>query len=395
MAVINDQYDIIIIGGGPVGMALAIALSDTNRSVLLLEAHGVPEEVDDPRPLALSYGSHLILQRLGVWNELTQKTPITHIHISNRSSLGRTNISPEDANVPVLGFVVSYFDLFRALHKKLTEKLSAHIHFIAGATVTHIETSAEAGRVYFDFQNQKQNFKARILVFADGGKLTQFIPEISYQTHDYQQWAVIANVKAQQEQTGTAYERFTPDGPIALLPNKEDFALIWTAPSDKAQTIQHLDDVAFLESLYEHFGSMVGQFISTGARSAFPLVLKYASSIVAQRIVLIGNAAQTLHPVAGQGFNLGLRDAYELAREISNMEGLNNAIGTSAMLSKYREKRKMDSYGSVIFTDSLIKLFSTEHTLLKYACGLGLGALDCIPPAKKFIARRMIFGARG
>ncbi|MFZ1851069.1 MAG: FAD-dependent monooxygenase [Nitrosomonas sp.] len=392
---INDQYDIIIIGGGPVGMALAIALSDTNRSVLLLEAHGVPEEVGDPRPLALSYGSHLILQRLGVWNELTQKTPITHIHISNRDSLGQTNISPEDADVPVLGFVVSYFDLFRALHKKLTEKLANNIDYIAGATVTQIETSANSGTVYFDFQNQEQRINARMLVLADGGKLTQFIPEVTYQTHDYKQWAVIANVKAQQKQRGIAYERFTPDGPIALLPNKEDFALIWTAPSTKAQAIHSLDDDAFLESLYHHFGSRLGRFISTGTRSTFPLMLKYASSIVAQRIVLIGNAAQTLHPVAGQGFNLGLRDAYELSREISNMREPNNSIGTTAMLSKYREKRKIDSYGSVIFTNSLIKLFSNEDMLLKYALGFGLAALDCIPPVKKFVARRMIFGARG
>lgn len=392
---INDQYDIIIIGGGPVGMALAIALSDTNRSVLLLEAHGVPEEVGDPRPLALSYGSHLILQRLGVWNELTQKTPITHIHISNRDSLGQTNISPEDADVPVLGFVVSYFDLFRALHKKLTEKLADNIDYIAGATVTQIETSTDSGTVYFDFQNQEQRINARMLVLADGGKLTQFIPEITYQTHDYKQWAVIANVQAQQQQRGIAYERFTPDGPVALLPNKEDFALIWTAPSTKAQAIHSLDDDAFLESLYHHFGSRLGRFISTGTRSTFPLMLKYASSIVAQRIVLIGNAAQTLHPVAGQGFNLGLRDAYELSREISNMREPNNSIGTAAMLSKYREKRKIDSYGSVIFTNSLIKLFSNEDMLIKYALGFGLAALDCIPPVKKFVARRMIFGARG
>lgn len=392
---INDQYDIIIIGGGPVGMALAINLSDTNMSVLLLEAHGVPEEVGDPRPLALSYGSHLILQRLGVWNELTQKTPITHIHISNRDSLGQTNISPEDADVPVLGFVVSYFDLFHALHKKLTEKLADNIEYIAGATVTQIETSADSGTVYFAFQNQEQRINARMLVLADGGKLTQFIPEITYQTHDYKQWAVIANVKAQQQQRGIAYERFTPDGPIALLPNKEDFALIWTAPSAKAQAIYQLDDSMFLDALHEQFGDRLGKFVATGSRSTFPLVLKYASSIVAQRIVLIGNAAQTLHPVAGQGFNLGLRDAYELSREIISMHDFNNSIGTAAMLSKYRQKRRIDSYGSVFFTDSLIKLFSNQYTLLNYARGIGLSALDCISPVKKFVSRRMIFGARG
>ena len=147
----NDHYDIVIIGGGPVGMALAIALHNTDASVLLLEARGIPEEVGDPRPLALSYGSQLILRRLGVWDRLTQKTPITSIHISNKSSLGQTLITPEDANVPVLGYVVSYFDLYRSMYQELAKKPTDNIDYIAGATVTQLETSDNLGTVYFDY----------------------------------------------------------------------------------------------------------------------------------------------------------------------------------------------------------------------------------------------------
>ena len=391
----NDHYDIVIIGGGPVGMALAIALHNTDASVLLLEARGIPEEVGDPRPLALSYGSQLILRRLGVWDRLTQKTPITSIHISNRSSLGQTLITPEDANVPVLGYVVSYFDLYRSMYQELAEKTTDNIDYIAGATVTQLETSDNLGTVYFDYQGREVKIDARMLVLADGGKLTQFIPDIVYKTQDYQQWAVIANIRAEKRQVGVAYERFTSDGPIALLPNKEDFALVWTAPSSVAKEICEFDDVTFLKCLHHHFGDRLGQFVATGERSAFPLMLKYASSITAQRMVLIGNAAQTLHPVAGQGFNLGLRDAYELSRAVSSMHNTINKIGTSAMLTKYSEKRKIDSYGGMIFTDMLIKLFSNEHALLKSACGLGLSALDCVSPLKRFVSRRMIFGAGG
>lgn len=391
----NDHYDIVIVGGGPVGMALAIALRNTDASVLLLEARGMPEEVGDPRPLALSYGSQLILGRLGVWGRLTEKTPITSIHISSRNSFGQTLITPEDANVPVLGYVVSYFDLYRSMYQELAEKAADNIDYLAGAVVTQLEISDNFGTVHFDYESGNVKIDARMLVVADGGKLTRFIPDIVYKTQDYQQSAVIANVSAEKKQVGVAYERFTSDGPIALLPNKEDFALVWTASSSMAKEICEFDDVTFLKCLHYHFGNRLGQFVAAGERSAFPLMLKYASSITAQRIALIGNAAQTLHPVAGQGFNLGLRDAYELSRQISSMYNTTNRIGTSAMLTKYSEKRKIDSYGGMIFTDMLIKLFSNEHALLRSACGLGLSALDCTSPLKRFVSRRMIFGAGG
>ncbi len=387
-----DHYDIVIIGGGPVGMALALALNDTGISSLLLEARGLPEKAEDPRPLALSHGSHLILQRLGVWNNLALHTPITTIHISNRGSFGQTILTPNDAGVPTLGFVVNYHDLFVAMHKKLTASKN---DYLTGAIVTQLDTNEKFGTVYFDYENKKEKITAKLLVLADGGQLAKQVPDINYQVYDYRQWAVVANVRAEKKQTGVAYERFTSDGPIALLPNQEDFALVWTVNPESVEEITALNDEKFLSRLHQHFGDRLGKFIGTGKRSAFPLTLKYATRITSQRIALIGNAAQTLHPVAGQGFNLGLRDAYELAREVIDTTNALQEIGTDAMLLRYQRKRQIDSSAGRIFTDSLVKLFTNENKILKQACGLGLSILDCLPPLKRFISRRMIFGAKG
>lgn len=388
----TNHYDIAIIGGGPVGMALALVLRDAGVSSLLLEARGLPEKAEDPRPLALSHGSYLILHRLGVWDKLPQKTPITTIHISTRGSFGQTILTPDDAGVPTLGFVVNYHDLFCSMHKKLTE---TNTDYIAGATVTQLITNENSGQVYFDYQGKKEKITAQLLILADGGQLAKQLPDITYQTHDYQQWAVVANVKAQRKQTGIAYERFTADGPVALLPNGEDFALVWTVAPETAKEIVTWDDETFLAQLHQHFGDRLGKCISAEKRFTFPLTLKYATSITTQRVALIGNAAQTLHPVAGQGFNLGLRDAYELACEIINTKNASNEIGIPTMLTRYRQRRQIDSSAGRIFTDSLVKLFSNENKLLKHARGVGLSTLDCIPPLKRFIARRMIFGAKG
>lgn len=389
---IADHYDVVIIGGGPVGMALSLALRQTNVSSILLEARGIPENDEDPRPLALSYGSQLILEKLGVWRNLSRITAIKTIHISNRGVFGETVLTSDDADVPALGFVVNYHDLFCAMHQHLIENDS---DYIAGAAVTRLETTKNQGKVSFTYQDQERTIHAKLVVLADGGQLAKQIPDFTYTIHDYQQWAIVANIQAAQKQAGIAYERFTSDGPVAMLPNADNFALVWTVSPSAVKEIIAQDEQTFLTNLHQHFGDRLGKLVHAGKRSAFPLSLKYAATTTAQRAVLIGNAAQTLHPVAGQGFNLGLRDAYELAGEIINAPSQSLDIGSSAMLSKYRQNRKIDSSASRIFTDSLIKIFSNNNKLLQQACGLGLSTLDCIPSLKHFVARRMIFGVRG
>lgn len=385
-------YEAVIIGGGPVGMALVLALQKSGLSTLLLEARGLPEKDEDPRPLALSHGSRLILERLNVWNTLSSPTPISTIHISNQGSLGRTLITSEDAGVPGLGYVVNYHNLFKTMHSLVQE---TDADYIAGAKVTHFETSADHGRVDFELNGEQKQVTAKLLVLADGGRLTAQIKDINYVVHEYEQWAIVANITTEISQSGIAYERFTPDGPVAMLPSGDHFALVWTVAPDMAQTIIAMDEPTFLTKLHNHFGDRLGRLIKAGKRTGFPLSLKYAKPNTSQRIALVGNAAQTLHPVAGQGFNLGLRDAWELANVILESSDMTAEIGTPAMLSRFREKRQVDSNAGRIFTDSLVKLFSNDNILLKNASGIGLCALDNIPPLKRFVARRMIFGARG
>ena len=385
----RDHYDLIIIGGGPVGMALALALRGSGVAALLLEARGVPEKTEDMRPLALSHGSHLILQRLGVWQALPEVTPITTIHVSNRGGFGRTVLTAGDVGVPALGYVVNHHDVFRAMHEALQ---GCGVDYLDGAQVTRLETSAEQGQVEFQHGGVTKLATAKLLVLADGGRLSGQVEGVTQHVHEYHQWAVVARIKTALPQCGVAYERFTPDGPVALLPLGEYFALVWTVSPAAAQEILGLNDAAFLTRLHDHFGDRLGNFVDASKRSGFPLALKYADPVTAQRIALVGNAAQTLHPVAGQGFNLGLRDARELADEVVASAA---ETGTPAMLARYRRRRQMDSGAGRVFTDSLVKLFSNNAPLLRSMRSLGLSALDCLPPVKRFVARRMMFGARG
>lgn len=428
MSIDHCDYDVIIIGGGPVGMALALALRDSGTSVLLLEARGLPGKTEDSRPLALSHGSRIILEHLGVWKTLPEVTPITTIHISNRGGFGRTVMTADDIGVPALGYVLNHHDVFRSMHEALRH---SGIDYLVGAQVTRLETGTRMGQIEFQHNEATKKATAKLLVLADGGRLTAQIEGVTQHVHDYQQWAVVARIKSEHSanmdsaapvkssvakggpvsrssrspkttgsaskglahpQRGVAYERFTQDGPVALLPSGEYFALVWTVSPSAAQEILALDDAAFLTRLHDHFGDRLGKFVETGKRSGFPLALKYASPITACRVALVGNAAQTLHPVAGQGFNLGLRDAWELAEEIIASPA---EIGASPMLARYRHKRRVDSGVGRVFTDSLVKLFSNDHPVLGGMRSMGLSALDCLPQAKRFVARRMMFGARG
>lgn len=387
-----DHFDVIIVGGGPVGMALALRLHERAVSALLLEAQGLAEQSKDPRPLALSYGSRLILQRLNVWETLSRITPIKTIHISSRGHFGRTVLTSQQANVPELGYVVNYHDLHRSMQLLLQNDGT---NYQVGATVSKLTADTATAQLEYRQDGEHKHATAKLLVLADGGQLAAQMEGVHYHVHEYQQWAIVANVETSIPQDGRAYERFTTDGPVALLPSGTGYALVWTVPSSSAKDILSLDESAFLLELQRYFGDRPGEFIRSGKRSGFPLALKYASPTTATRTVLVGNAAQTLHPVAGQGFNLGLRDAWELSNDINELSSIPSKIGTTGMLHTYERKRRLDRNAGKIFTNSLAKIFTAELPLLQTFCGMGLSVLDCLPPAKRFVARRMIFGARG
>ena len=374
----------LIVGAGPVGAVCALALQQQSVNARVLEAQPADARADT-RTLALSHGSRLILERLGVWDRLDNVTPITRIHISQRGALGVARLAAEEVGVPALGYVLPYAILTAALKQALAD---AGIAVEYGVAVARIESGAEAATLQMA---DGQSYMAPLVVVADGGR-GDAAPAAKFE-RNYDQMAVVCDVQTELPHASQAFERFTPEGPAALLPKGDRYALVWTASNADAQRIAALPDDAFLAALYRHFGGRQGRFLHASPRKTFPLRLAYTGSEAADRVVRIGNAAQTLHPVAGQGFNIGLRDAWELAALCGDSPA--SEIGSAAMLAAYARGRRVDVLGGVGFTDFLVSVFSNDFALLRHARGLGLLALEAFPPLKSFVARRMMFGARG
>jgi len=393
--------DVLIAGGGPVGAALALALQDSGHSVVLAEARSadsygarsadsygarsadaksVPKGGSgDARAIALSYCSRLLLERLNAWSGLAA-TPIASIHVSHRGGFGRTLIHAADCGVPALGYVVSYDNLQQRLLA-----LPCSGERIFGAQLTGFDGST----ALLSMQDGELAFTPRLTVFADGARAADAGEAPAYRK-DYGQSAVVATVKTAQEHRGRAWERFTPEGPLALLPYGADYSLVWTASPERAAQLCALPTPDFLVQLHAAFGERLGAFTEAGERASFPLALRYRKQESQPHSLSVGNAAQTLHPVAGQGFNLGLRDAWELARLARDASDL----GDDAFCARYRRTRSFDRRAGIQFTDSLVGLFSNTNPLLEFGRGAGLLALDLAPFARRFVARRMIYGAR-
>ncbi len=389
----SNVCDIAIIGGGPVGAALALALRDNGLQVTLLEARPLENKVVDPRALAISYGSRLLLARLGVWDALNHVTPIRAIHISQKNSFGRTLLRAESLNVPELGYVLPYHLLQQQLQIAVQ---ASHINCLAGAMVNELQGDANGAILTYQHDGKTHTLHTRLAVVADGGKLLEATHPP--QMHDYGQSALIAHVTCTQPQLSTAFERFTAQGPVALLPFNNGYELVWTVPQENVPTMLAWDNAIFLAQLHQHFGDRVGEFLSVGSRSHFPLRLKRAPECKVPHTVLLGNAAQTLHPVAGQGFNLGLRDVWELAQAVQRSVDENSGtdhLGSATMLAHFQQARKFDRDAGIRFTDGLVRLFSNDLLLLNSGRAAAFSVLDNLPDVKKFVARRMMFGSNG
>lgn len=386
MAEQMGHADVAIVGGGPVGAALALALADGDLSVVLLEARAEPVR-GDPRAIALSQGTRLILERLGVWGSLERRaTPITRIHVSQRGGPGETLITAEEAGVPALGCTVEYGDLYRAMAGGLG-RCPARLE--TGAQVSAVRPAAGCGLVSYRQAGGDRELSARLIVLADGGRS---LPAAQSQSKDYGSDAVVCTVATERPHANLAYERFTPMGPMALLPLHDDYALVWTGPRAEMRAILALPDAAFLERLHAHFGNRQGRFLGAGPRSAFPLRLVASRQADRPGLVRVGNAAQTLHPVAGQGFNLGLRDAWHLAQTL--LDARREDLGGQGFLDRYRARRRWDVGGGVAMTDLLVGAFLGESALPGALRGAALTLLDSLPPLKAAFARKMMFGAQ-
>jgi 2-octaprenyl-6-methoxyphenol hydroxylase len=341
---------------------------------LALHRQGVASEIFDARErgaakrdlrvLALSHGARQILEWLGAWDAIPH-TAIDTIHVSHAGGLGMTRIRATEEKVPSLGYVLAAGDLAASLDAAAER----------AGIVVHEHRRIEPG----------QQPAAALTIWAEGT-----IDSADAVRRDYGQHAVICTVRVDRYHGGVAWERFTPRGPVALLPWNEGYAVVMTCAADAAGEVAALDDPRFLQALQERFGHRV-RFVEAGPRHVFPLGLRYRPTPVADRQAWIGNAAQTLHPVAGQGFNLAIRDIFELARTLAEQPD----PGAPELLARYAAGRRLDRYGAMGFTDLLVHLFSNDNPVLRHARGAGLLALDLFPPLRSFVARRMMFGARG
>ncbi len=381
MSEATETVDLVIIGAGPVGMALAIALAGGPYRLLLVDRRRRGASAADPRALALSHGSRQLLESLAAWRDETA-TAIESIHVSQRGGFGRTIIDRSDYALPALGYVMRYRDLTAALDTRLGEPC-----WLDGYAVTELQPTANGISLNLTSEQTTTRVNARLVVHAEGTPTG----EDGIVVRDYHQHALVTEVQTQPAPAHRAWERFTPDGPLALLPLANAYSLVFSVPSTRADALLQLDDESFLNTLRQRFGGQM-DFVACQPRSAFPLALRLRQRITAPRQVWLGNAAQSLHPVSGQGFNVGLRDAWELADALLGKPC--GDAGDPAMLAGYARRRRLDRQGCAAFTDAIVRVFSNDLAPLRVARGLGLQALDLLPPLRHFVARRMIWGAR-
>ncbi len=385
------DYDVLIAGGGMVGASLAAALAPLPLKIAVVEAvpfgrHGQPSY--DERITAISWGSRCIFESIGLWEHMApEATAIHHIHVSDRGYFGMTRLHAQEMHVQSLGYVVPNRVIGRALSEFLSRQ--PHITLLAPAKISEVSVQCDAVIAKVEGEDARP-LKARLLVAADGASST--IREqlgITARTWDYGQSAIICNVSVQRPQPGIAFERFTDSGPLALLPMGDDrYALIWTVASPCVPAVLAMTDTEFLETAADRFNGRCGRFMRAGRRQAYPLSLVRAGAQLHRRVVVIGNAAHSLHPIAGQGFNLSLRDVAVLADTLADIAASGGDAGEEQRLAAYVRARRCDQLGTSLFTDFLARVFTNPLPPVVWARNAGLLALELLPPARHLLTRR-------
>jgi 2-octaprenyl-6-methoxyphenol hydroxylase len=407
----DTQVDVAIIGGGMVGASLAVGLAGTGVSTLLVEGTAPGSKTQpsfDDRTTALGNASRRIFQSLGVWDRLApEAAAITTIHVSDAGRFGFARLVASDQEIDAFGYVIPNRVIGAALWEKLQDAPGVLLR--VPARPDQVEIGADA----VTFRVGEESVSARLVVAADGAhSVVRAAAGIEADVEDYDQIAIVANVAADRPHDGTAYERFTQSGPLAVLPLRDgSYGVVWTCTPARAAEVLSFDNNTYLRELQERFGWRAGRFVRAGVRASYPLKLTRATTTVGARTVLIGNAAQALHPVAGQGFNLGLRDAAMLAEVIvgafgssagamdkdtpdvaPNMVRGNLAdhgidVGSPELLRQFAAWRETDRRGVVGFTDGLVKMFASTRPGVGVLRNLGLLLFDLAPPAKSALAR--------
>ncbi len=385
----HKAHDVVIVGGGPVGMVLSLLLAKQNIPSTVLEARKQGAANQDTRALALSFGTRRILEKLGVWQSLAaHATAINTIHVSQKGSVGRSVLRAEDYDQDALGYVLSYGALCTVLNAQIAD--FPMIHFTDEAQAESITHDVDYAAVRYQRHGELHELQSALVVLADGGRSLEAVAGLKRETKEYGHDALISKVSAELPHNNIAYERFTEHGPMALLPNGErDFSLVWTGEKSYIAPLLELNDAEFLTQFHAAFGDRVGRFLSVGKRMTFPLRLSQLQETDTPHLVVVGNAAQTMHPVAGQGFNVGLRDAEVLARHISKAD---DALGSIKMLAAYRADRKSDTKNGLLFTDFLVNIFSNDIPVISALRSAGIGMFDLVKPVKRLLVSKMSFG---
>ena len=385
------NFDIVIVGSGMIGTSLALALAPLDLNIAIIES--VKAKVSkhpsfDDRSTALSRSTQRMLTAMDLWDQIiVASSPIKHIHVSDKGRFGFSHIDAKEQGVEALGYVVINRVLGEILNSSLLSKNNVSI--FCPAQVQSINFSKDTIVTKATSENDTFSLSSKLIVAADGANSSvREMMGIEVIKNDYAQRAVIGNLVTEKPLLNRAFERFTPQGPLAILPIVGDRAgFIWTVNEDNASRITSLDDDSFLDEIQEEFGFRLGTFLHVGIRSNYPLVLSKASRLTVPRGVLVGNSAHGLHPVSGQGFNLGMRDVAALSECIADNLSRTNDPGNREILDRYANWRRADQKKLVYFTDSLVRLFGSLRTDLRVLRNIGMIGFDLIPGVRPIFAK--------
>jgi len=385
------EYDVLIVGSGLVGSCLGLALADRLR-VGIIDAKPAPQRSvssTDQRSFALALGSQLICQALGLWSAVAeQATPIRQVHVSDRGHFGALRISARQMRVEALGYVVPAAAFISTLQQQLLSKQQLAVHYESALTGLAIETNGAVATVRSG--GVERRIEAQLIVAADGTRSTvRQLLQLPLQQRDYQRSAIVSQVSLARDHQHCAYERYTTDGPLAMLPlSGQRAGVVWTTTTDQLEGLMQLSDTEFLARLQRRFGYRLGRLLRVGKRQAFPLQYGRITQPIQPRVVVVGNAAHTIPPLAAQGFNLGLRDVAVLAQLLNDAVAEKRSLGDFAILQAYQQWRERDQRSILRLTDGSLRLFSNDLLPLVLARNVGLLGADLIPWLKQRLARQ-------
>ncbi len=391
----KTSYDIAIVGAGLVGTSVVLGLQEAGFRIAVLEHH-LPEvmttNTEDSRPLSLAYGSKVVLDRWGVWSALSDTAcPIKTVHVSEQGRFGRIKFSAADYDLPALGYVIPFSLLQQQLYQKAASQ--GGVHFIPIEKLTDIQRDSTGATICYQSVEGAQTIQATLLIAADGARSTcRQLLHIDSETEDLGEVARISTIELAAEHQVIAYERFTKKGTMAILPllNHKQCRLVWTMEKTLSEQVTQWDEVRFLSEIQNTFGERLGELCALKKEATFPLQTTLVEEVIQDSVVLLGNAAHTIYPLAAQGFNLGLHDAAALARTLVHAKRYHHSVGALAVLQRYVERRKRHQKRIIRLTNGIANVFRWQWALLSHCRAMSLLGIDLVPFLKNDVARTLM-----